>query len=540
MPKSQNFINKDYCLKNCSLLVRNVSKESFFYVIFCAINALLYGIFFIYPDFHDMPINGIADVFFVVAQWLLVVLACFALIGALVANKYIFALLYPIITFLCSIAAFFRFTANIVVQGVSIELALVNDIRTSAEVVSIWLILFVLLSTLASIFMVWFRFKHIYIKHNVAMFFVSCALLFSLLSYYRVARPILARTPFNIYVAITDYISSRNIALQQRPPFKGSFKFAPLNTNKWQENNLKVVFILGETAAANHLSINGYKRETTPHLDTLKNVVSLKYVYSQYGFTHTSVPYTLTPADAQNTKLAYTSRSFFDIFKRAGFNTTWIANQEAVDTYAFFMKEANNLLYANAGKSVYVFSKWLDEDMLPLYYKQLKKQHSLSLILLHCIGSHWWYNAHTTEKFEKFKPVATSRVFSSNSPQQLINSYDNTIIYSDNFWFNVIKPLINQRAIVFYLSDHAENLGEDGIWGHGAEHKALHYPAAWVWFSDSYQKTFPQKVEALKANANKKLNSSFLFHSIIDAANIEMSVKIKGNKNDNIFAPANL
>ena len=43
---------------------------------------------------------------------------------------------------------------------------------------------------------------------------------------------------------------------------------------------------------------------------------------------------------------------------------------------------------------------------------------------------------------------------------------------------------------------------------------------------------YPKKIEALKENKNKKYNTSFLFHSILDAADIQSNYI---NQLENIF-----
>lgn len=64
------------------------------------------------------------------------------------------------------------------------------------------------------------------------------------------------------------------------------------------------------------MQINGYHRATTPFLMTDSNIVSMPHIYSEYGFTHTSVPYLLTRACPKNLDAAYKERSFIDIFKK--------------------------------------------------------------------------------------------------------------------------------------------------------------------------------------------------------------------------------
>ena len=250
------------------------------------------------------------------------------------------------------------------------------------------------------------------------------------------------------------------------------------------------------------------------------NLVSLTDIYGAECFTHTSVPQIMTRADSANPQRAYDEQSFVTIFKDAGFRTTWIANQESVATYAYFMNECDTLIYVNGDKSVYTFDKWLDEDILPHLENELKDDNPTQLHILHSIGSHWWYNSHYTDEFERYTPVIKSRVVSSNTQEEMINSYDNTILYTDYFIKETIDLIRDKKSILIFLSDHGESLGEDGYYLHGADRPELHYPAAFVWYSDKYAQSFPDMIENLKDNSDKKYRSDYLFHSIIDAADI--------------------
>ena len=92
--------------------------------------------------------------------------------------------------------------------------------------------------------------------------------------------------------------------------------------------------------------------------------------------------------------------------------------------------------------------------------------------------------------------------------------------------------LRDKKAILIYISDHSECMGEDGLYTHGVDHDALHHPASFVWFSNSYQHSYGDKVEALRKNRNNNYNSSFLFHSVLSAGNINTDVL---NMKENIF-----
>lgn len=490
-------------------LLSSLSWKSLAFVV---ILSVLYGVFFIFADFYQMPYNGWKDFFTLFLQWLVIDIATFALIYLLAINRYVFAALFPLLTVFCSILAYFRFTAKVSLTAATIDLTLVNDVRTCMEVVTVELVLIALIALLLSILAVWIRFKYLTFKPWWLHLILSVLIITLILNSNKLARPVLERIPYNIYNSFDNYFSEHKAISQNRLKFGGKAIC--------KSDSLDVIFIIGESLRAKNLPMNGYQRNTTPYLNKETNAVSYPHIYSEYGFTHTSLPYILTRADHQHPGRAYQERSFIDIFKRAGYQTTWIANQEGVETYIYIMKEAHKLYYVNSGKSVYIYSRWLDEDVLPYLDKSLKTTSKKNLILIHTIGSHWWYNAHFTPKFCHWSPIVHSRIISANTPEEMINSYDDTILYSDYVWNQIINRVRNKNAIVIYLSDHSENLGEDGIFGHGKEHWALHYPACWIWYSDKFKVHYPYKTAALSRNRMKKYNSDFLFHSIIDAADI--------------------
>ena len=134
------------------------------------------------------------------------------------------------------------------------------------------------------------------------------------------------------------------------------------------------------------------------------------------------------------------------------------------------------------------------------------------------IGSHWFYNSRYPESFKKFKPTATSKYLKSSSKEEIINSYDNTILYLDWFLHQLIERVKkqNQTSLIIYLSDHGEILGEDNKWLHAQNHISSQNPAMLVWYSENFAKKFPKNIINLKKNQFKSLSTDFLFHSILD------------------------
>lgn len=465
-------------------------------------------------DFIGMPFKGLSDLAVLAMQFCTVSVATMLLMWIASTNRYVFAALFPPFCAVCAAVAYFRFTANVTLTPMAIDLALVNDARTTMDVVTWQLIAWVLLCVAVAVGAVTVRWRMIKVRHEAAQTVVAVLALCAFNSIGRLQLPVRSRIPFVVYNSVESYMEGRRIVQAKRPAFGG--------TPRCTSDTLDVVFILGETLRSKNMQANGYTRPTTPWLCREQGAVSLPNIHSEYGFTHTSVPYILTLACPADPEAAYRERSFIDIFKRAGYRTTWIANQESVETFVYFMNEADTLVYLNSGKSVYVFDKWLDGDILPELDKQMATQREAPrrLFVMHTIGSHWWYKAHYPESYARWKPELKSRVMSANSHEEFVNSYDNTVLYSDWFWLQVRNRFRNRNAVVVYLSDHSENLGENGLYGHGEDTPPLHRPGCWVWMSDRYRAAHPQKWAALKTNRNRPYNSAFLFHSLLDAADI--------------------
>lgn len=231
----------------------------------------------------------------------------------------------------------------------------------------------------------------------------------------------------------------------------------------------------------------------------------------------------MTRADSLNPDRAYNEQSFITLFRKAGYHTLWISNQDITSSYAYFMHEADTLLYVNSGKSFYDFDRWMDIDLLPHFSKEAMK-HKRNLTVIHSIGSHWWYNAHYDVSSAIFHPTANSRILSELTNEQMINSYDNTIVETDRFLSGLINMIRHRNAILIFISDHGEALGENGNYLHADDYPQLHYPAAFVWWSDTYGLNYPDLIDALRKNSPNRHTTDEIFHSVIDAGRINTPV----------------
>lgn len=485
---------------------------------FVLVATLWVGVFFILPEFIDNPSSGFMGILLIGFHWGLVISATFFLLYALAVNKYVFAISFPIFSVIGSILAFFRVAYKATLTPMLIDASLHNDIGTTKDLISIQLILFIIISLTIAISFVWFRLKKIEIKgglFHLTIAIVMLSLFFGVND--RLQSSILQRFPFSVYYNVTEYQKSRVNSSGHRvnpdPKLKDK-----------STDSLTVVLVLGESLRADHLRLNGYHRQTNPFLSKRNDIISFGKIYSEYTNTNRSLPHILTRADSANTDLAFTENSFIPLFKECGFTSAWISNQDPAETYVSFINECDTAIYAHPEKSVYNYNNWLDEDLLPYSRKLLSKNAHRNLLIFHAIGSHWFYNNHYSKPFELFRPVTKSRIVAQCTNEEIINSYDNTVVYTDYFLNQLIKQLEGKNALMIYISDHGEVLGEDGMWLHAGDHLASKNPACIVWYSLSYASKFPDKVKALYNNKDRHLRTDFVFHSILDAGNIPTQI----------------
>lgn len=489
------------------------------FVIFWVVLSLIYAGIYITIDLNDSPFSGFSGFLNISMQWMVLCFVSSGLLSLASVNRYIFAFLFPLLIIVSSIIAYFKLSMGLVFTPACIELAFINDVNTCLSVISWKLIALVIISLVVSILIVIARFKYVKINNTWIFIFMGLAIVSVPFVVKRFYGAVINRLPYSIIYNIKSYIDNRNIIEEERSTFDNI-------SVKAGNNPPDVIFVLGESLRADHVSMNGYSRQTFPNISCDTSVVSFPNVYSEPYFTHTSVPRIMTRADEYDPDIAYSEPSFISLFKKAGYKTIWLSNQDIVSTYAYFMHEADSLIYGNAAKSTYCFDKWYDSDLLPHYSKLLKnKDDKPRLIVIHSIGSHWWYKSHYPDSLAVFKPEIDSRVISDLSREQIINSYDNTILATDIFLWKVIELLRNRNAFLLYVSDHGEALGEDGNYLHANDYEQLHNPAMFVWTSEKYEQLLPDKVKSLRHNKNIKLSTDWIFHSVLDGAELSTDVK---------------
>lgn len=501
----------------CNRIKRLDMNTSLKQTIFVTTVSLVTGLLFVTPYFTDTPINNFTDILTVTAYWGVVFIANTLIIGAISSYRLLFAVCFPIYSLLGAALAYARIAYKATLTPMLIDASLHNDWNTSMELITINTVLFVLLILSLSVGAVILRYR-MSNKHALLQLLI-CLVSFTLFynSSFRIKRGLQQRFPVILYASYIEYNKTYKISeVRFNPDLRTST--TPVT------DSLTVVFVIGESLRANNLSLNGYQRNTTPRLSAESNIVSLPNIYSEYTYTNRSIPHIMTRADSITEDYAFNEYSFISSFAVENYATAWLSNQDIADTYAAFVSECDTSVFVHPEKSVFTFYNWYDIDMLPILERRLNEGNPHELIVMHTIGNHWYYNNHYPDSLARFTPITKSRETNSNTPEEIINSYDNAVLATDLFLAECIDKLRNHNAILIYLSDHGEALGENDEWLHANDSEWIKNPACLVWYSDAYRANYPDKIEALKLNKDLRFRTDFLYHSILHCAEIQTNL----------------
>ena len=291
------------------------------------------------------------------------------------------------------------------------------------------------------------------------------------------------------------------------------------------------VLVIGESARYSNFGINGYERNTTPNLEKIDDLINYKAI-SCSSNTFLSVPCMLSRYGEKELSKINKETSVLSILTRLNFDTLWMGTQSITKYYrnkpgGSFYDEVN--FHIIPGGSLIFSPNDLDGKMLPYLHKKIQEIEGKKFIVIHTTGSHWKYASRYTKEFDKFKPSIDPNAKidpASCSKLELVNSYDNSILYTDYFLSEVIKQLQNSNAFMLYVSDHGESLGEEGRLTHAAEgyFKEQREVPIIIWFSDKYKQKNSEKIEAAKLIAQKTISHDYVFHTILDCLNIESDI----------------
>ena len=269
------------------------------------------------------------------------------------------------------------------------------------------------------------------------------------------------------------------------------------------------ILIVGETSRADNFSLSGYARETNPLL-AKDDVVYFPNTASCGTATAVSVPcmFSNMPRAHYDEALASHQEGLLDILQRAGISVLWNENDGGCKGACDRVPHQDVTSLKLPGMCIN--GECYDEVLFHGLEEYIQNLQGNGVIVLHTIGSHGpTYNHRYPPQFRKFTPTCETNEIQTCSQAQLVNTYDNTLLYVDYIVDKAITLLKahqdNFTTSLVYLSDHGESLGENGAYLHGlpyaiAPEAQKHVPML-IWLSDDYQKRYAVNKQCLNKRA---------------------------------------
>lgn len=343
--------------------------------------------------------------------------------------------------------------------------------------------------------------------------------------------------PFSAYVATYKYTRNNYFS----PPLK----FTLLDTTPTLKHNSSrksvTVLVVGETARASNFSLNGYYKDTNAFTEKYP-VVSFNKVTSCGTATAVSVPcmFSRLSKNSYNKRLATSQQNLLDIASLSGVDVLWVDNNSSCKGVC---KRVETIRIDPRANKLNCDGKYCFDEILlkPLSEKLSKLNHDNTLIVLHMIGSHGptYYRRYPANMAE-FLPDCQRSDIQNCSPEELLNTYDNTIAYTDFVLSKIItqlESLSDQQGVntnMLYVSDHGESLGENGVYLHGlpyviAPNEQTDIPM--IFWQGGSQASVDKA--CLQAHATQAYSHDNIFDSVLGLLSVNSSVYNKGR---DIFA----
>jgi len=182
----------------------------------------------------------------------------------------------------------------------------------------------------------------------------------------------------------------------------------------------------------------------------------------------------------------------------------------------------------------------LDEALLLGLDERLKAasrpasgQPGTQLLVLHQLGNHGpSYFRRFPPAFKRFTPQCEHDDLRKCSTEEIVNAYDNALLYTDHVLARLIKQLQAAQgqvdSVVLYVSDHGESLGENNLFLHGLPYAIApdlqkRVPMV-MWFSAGAAAATGVDTACLQRRAAQPAAHDHLFHTLLGLTDVKTAL----------------
>lgn len=296
-----------------------------------------------------------------------------------------------------------------------------------------------------------------------------------------------------------------------------------------------LVLVVGETVRAQNWGLNGYRRQTTPRLAGL-DIINFRDMQACGSSTEASLPCMFSPwgrAKYDEARIR-SHQSLLHVLQRLGVEVLWRDNQSGCKGVCAGLAFEST---AAAGDPVLCDRlRCLDEVLLKGLPPRAESRARDRVIVLHMLGNHGpsYFDRYPPE-FETFVPTCRSAELGRCSRDQIVNAYDNAVLYTDHVLAGAIERLDAAEgydSALIYLSDHGESLGEKGLYLHGmpyaiAPREQLRVPML-MWFKPRLAAAMDLDLPCLQRRAGMPVSHDNLFSTVLGLFDIRTAAITPG------------
>ena len=497
-------------------MLKNSIKPTLFALLLSVFNFLFFHFAFFRFVFNNLEIASFNGIMLIISLFIIVlVFNTFVFYILISASQYLGKFLLVSTFLISSVATYFVNTYNAIIDESMLNNFFNTNYDEASNFFSIKLIIYVLLfGLLPSIYIVKAKIikekaRKFFTKFLIALAFIVALILVNANNWLWIDKN--ATTLGGLVMPWSYTVNSVRLYNKHRKANKKEILLpdAHIKDNK----KSVVVLVIGESARSRNFSLYGYEKNTNPLLSVTPNV---------YHFDATSCA-TYTTASLKCILEHKPSKDLYEILpnylNRNNVNVVWrTTNWGEPPVHIKKYQKRKQLLENYKGENGNY-----DEILLSgLKEAILEGDKNKTLIVLNTSTSHGpSYSKQYPPDFEIFSPVCNSVELGNCSQTELMNAYDNTIVYTDYLLHSIIeilKELKEFDSTMIFVSDHGESMGEKNLYMHGvpmsiAPKEQYEIPFI-VWMSDSTRQLKP----------NKSLTQHHIFHSVMNFLSMESPV----------------
>ncbi len=336
--------------------------------------------------------------------------------------------------------------------------------------------------------------------------------------------PLVSHMPTNYVIALYQYVFQLNKKKIKSDKINIT-KIFPFTfyDNDFYQQDYTVILVVGESSRAANQSMNGYKRNTNPNLSKVDNLINFSRVYSCGTITVYSLHCLLSYMNKIDFTISTKESNIISVFKSLNFTTHYISTQPLYNDLAlmyFAVEDADSINFATQIRNKLPSDQNLYDEYLLDFVEEAEKKAGKKFIVMQLMTSHTPYETRYPKDFNIFK-----------SDNQLVDSYDNSILYTDYVMAKLIAMFKDKKAFIYFVSDHGESLGEGGYYLHGASPEIAPIEQVHVfqflWASDLMIKMMKGRYNNIRAKKDDRLSHDNVFSSLLDCMGVKSEIVIK-------------